>query len=201
VTDNMFLAHIFRQRMRGSREEAKIRFFNLDGSPADFSESGSQGGSAEQFVYYGGSSISILNNPGADVDTPGTFGDNWLEYVKGFDVDPGDETLQAQEGAYFAQMGLTFNYEGTVDPGWLTVSLNMAYTDGNGNPASTDVITVEVHYDHGTTGVGDASFTDFPILKNIVSIIPADAELSLLVSQHGVELAMSILINLILVKL
>jgi hypothetical protein len=198
---NLFNAQLFGRRKRGDREDVRMKLFNLDGSPLVLGGSSSPGGSAEQLVYYGGSSVPIQNNPGTDVDTPGTFGDSWLDYVKGFDVDPGDATLQAPEGAYFAQMGLTFNYEGTVDPGWLTVSLNMSYTDGNGNPASSDVITVEVHYDHETTGVGDASFTDFPIIKNRVNIIPADAELSLLVSQHGVEMAMTILINLMLVKL
>jgi hypothetical protein len=201
VTDNMFLAHIFRQRMRGSREEAKIRFFNLDGSPVDFSESGSQGGSAEEkFIYYGGSSIPIANNPGADIETAGTFGDNWLEYVKGFDVNPGDSTIMAPEGAYFSQMALHFMAEQSIEPGWMTVSVNMAYED-SGNPVISDLITIEVHYDQDTTGIGDFSFTDVPVNKNLVSIIPTDAELSLLVVQHGIEQSMTINVNLTLVHL
>lgn len=174
----------------------RLALFNEDGSPlilGGLSET-------EKMAYSGGSHAVLASDPG-DVDTILTFGNAYLDYVTGFGVETGDEVFDGPAGPYFVKLAPNFGFEDNPTAGWLTISLTTSYMDANDNPVSGELVGVEVHWDHDTTGYGDFGFTDAQMVKTDVGIVPVDSQFGLLISQHGLTEEISVNLNLILVKL
>lgn len=54
---NLFKAHIFKQRTRGSREEVKIKLFNMDDSPFELGDGAPGGSGGGPSIYISGHNI------------------------------------------------------------------------------------------------------------------------------------------------